>query len=191
MNLRIDELLDQMQTRVLILTLVSVMALTVLGAWIYLFQSPVKEFSNLVATVKKSRIDRDRQRSTDVVHLLDSTRERVELLRSELYGSHASVAPNEMVPFIIGQLDQLSNGLDVQLLGVKPGQVSQVLMFEELAFEVSVSGKYRDIVAWLNLVERDLHPLVVKQFDMVNGNEKGTLLTRLRIVSYRPGSHTG
>ena len=59
-------------------------------------------------------------------------------------------------------------------------------MFEEIAFDISVTGKYLDIIIWLRKVEDELHPMVVKKFKMAGSNDG--LQTNLRIVSYRPAS---
>ena len=188
---RIDSVLDQVQTHVLVFVLVAIIGMTFLAAWLYLFKAPMAEFQRLAVQVEKSRVDRDRQQRTDVGNLLNDARVEIDSLRSRLYGKREHVSSNEMIPYIIARLNGLAQGLRVNLLGVKPSQVQQVLMFDEVAFDVSVSGNYIDIVTWLKGVERELHPMVVKQFDMLNSNTPGELQIRLRIVSYRPREEIG
>jgi len=182
----IDKLVDKIDTRALLIVFVSIVAATSLGSYLYLFKTPVVEFNQLGKLIEKTRIDRDRQRQSDVYDILQTTTAEVAALRDKLHGQGEYIPANEMVPFIIGRLDRLSGGQNVQLRSVTPRPTQKVLMFEEIAFDLIVIGKYLDLVTWLRNVEVELNPMIVKQFDMLNTNTGSELQTRLRIVSYRP-----
>ena len=184
----INGLLDQVDKRMAAFIIFSLFGMTLLAAYLYLFKMPIGELDEVRTLVERSRIDRNRQQTTDVQSILRQTQDEVAGLREQLYGPGENVAAKEMVPFIIRRLDQLSGQSNIRLMSVTPGQTSRVLMFDELAFEVSVSGNYLNLVNWLGTVEQELHPMVVKQFEMKSGQAGDKLLAQLKIVSYRPGS---
>ena len=186
MTARIDKLLDRIDTRALIAVLASIVGTTFLVSYLYFFKTPVGEFNQLGKLIEKTKINRDRQRQTDVYDILQTTTDEVAALRDQLYGKGEHIPANEMVPFIIGRLDRLSGGQNVQLRSVTPRPIQKVLMFEEIAFDLIVVGKFLDVVTWLRNVEDELNPMIVKQFDMLSTNTGGKLQTKLRIVSYRP-----
>ena len=183
-----NELIDQIDTRMLVLIAVSMFGMTCLAAYLYVFKAPVSEYREVTALIERSRVDQQRHQRSDVHSILQATRQEVEGLNEKLYGAGEDITTREMIPFIIGRLDRLSEGTDIQLMSVTPGQTGRVLMFDEVSFEVSVSGNYLDLVSWLRVVEEELHPMIVKQFEMTGGQAGEKLLTRLKIVSYRPGA---
>lgn len=188
MGTLIHKLLDILDGRVLLAVFGSIIGATFLASYLYLFKSPIAEFNQLGKLVERTRINRDRQRQSDVRDLLQTTADEVATLRNKLYGKGEYIPASEMVPFIIGRLDRLSGGQNVQLRSVTPRPTQKVLMFEEIAFDIIVIGKFLDIVTWLRNVEDELSPMIVKQFYMLNTNSDSQLKTKLRLVSYRPAT---
>ena len=180
------ELIQQIQPRVLILAMSSVVVLTLLSAYLYLFKNPLTEYSQLrqirtqaILDVKTEQVGVDNQQ---INHLEDD----IVKLKERLYGKGSRLSPSQMVPYVIGELDRLTGPYRVQLVSVKPGLVSKVLMFDEVPFDIEVAGGYFDLCGWLQQVETELRPMVVKQFQVSPTGTEKRLKMGLRVVSYRP-----
>jgi type IV pilus assembly protein PilO len=178
-------LFQSVQPRIVALVMLAALGLTLLGSYLYLLKGPMADFSRL-----------REQRATSVEELNKENRDldgaaivrlerQIETLKDRLYGKGGSLSPSDMVPYVIGQLDRIARHQGVQLESVKPGEMQTVLMFEEVPFDVQVQGAYRPIYAWLQEVERELRPMVVKQFRITPASNSGRLQMTLRIVSYR------
>ena len=61
-----------------------------------------------------------------------------------------------------------------------------MLSFTEMPFDVEVTGRYFDLFAWLQDAERELRPMVVKQFQLIPHPQEKLLQMSLRVVSYQP-----
>ena len=59
-------------------------------------------------------------------------------------------------------------------------------MFDEVPFDIEVAGGYFDLCRWLQQVETELRPMVVKQFQVASKGAEKRLKMSLRVVSYRP-----
>ncbi|NIR31004.1 MAG: type 4a pilus biogenesis protein PilO [Gammaproteobacteria bacterium] len=181
-----DEILEGVEPRMLLLILFSAVGLTVTAAYFYMLEAPIKDYVRLhrLANASAMEIRTERREVSDArVRQLE---QEVERLEQTLYGQTPQLASSEMVSYIIGQLDVLAKRHGVQLVGVKPGSVARVLMFEEIPFDVEVSGSYVHLFDWLQEAERALHPMVMKEFHIAEGAGHPRLNMKLRVVSYRP-----
>ena len=180
------ELVEQIQPRMLLIATSSVVVLTLLSAYLYLFKDPLKEYSQLrqirtqaILDVKSEQLGVDNQQ-------MNRLEDDIEKLKERLYGKGSRLSPSQMVPYVIGELDRLTGPYRVQLVSVKPGSVSKVLMFDEVPFDIEVAGGYFDLCGWLQQVEAELRPMVVKQFQVSPTSAEKRLKMNLRVVSYRP-----
>ncbi len=181
-----DRILEGLEPRMLLLMLVSVVGVTVTAAYFYLLEAPLKEYVRLHRLADDSAMEiRSQRRVVNDAHVRQLERE-VEQLRQTLYGQTPQLQSSEMVSYIIGQLDRLATKHGVQLVGVKPGPIGRVLMFEEIPFDVEVTGSYMQLFGWLQQAEDALHPMVVKEFHIAEGAARPQLNMNLRVVSYRP-----
>ena len=179
------DFLEQVQPRMILTAMLAVCALTGLASYLYVFKAPLAEYAQLRGIHTQAIADiESEQRGVDTDQI-GSMETAISKLREQLYGKGARLPPSQMVSYIIGQLDRLSGRHRVQLVSVKPGSTSRVLSFEEVPFDVEVSGAYFDLFSWLQDAEAELRPMVVKQFQIADaGTEKG-LTIKMRVVSYR------
>ena len=122
------------------------------------------------------------------------TRLRTELedLRKRLQGDMANLPLRQMESFIIGRLQGISWRNHIDLLSVNPGMGGRVQVFEEVLFNVRVSGDYFDLYQWLQEVREELGYVVVKQFNITPGastDKSDRLTATFTIVSYREAEH--
>ena len=82
--------------------------------------------------------------------------------RTELYGGSSQLPPEKMESYIVDRLDHLSAAHEVELVGVTPGEPEEVLMFDEVPYDVEVSGEYFALFRWLREVERDPDPVLCR-----------------------------
>ena len=119
---------------------------------------------------------------------LRSLEARIGTLRGELYGDSATVPPEEIEAFVIDSLDALAVRERVELLGVNPGDPGEFLSFEELPYEIRLSGHYFDLFAWLGRVETELRPMIVKELHLRGEPDSDRVQMEMRLVTYRPGT---
>ena len=180
------DLTQHVQPRVLFFAMLAAVPLTFLGAYLYFFKAPMTEFFQLRQVRTQSLMDMEvEQKGVDKTQI-SRLEEQISHLKDRLYGKGARLSPSQMVPYVIGELDRLSQPHHVRLISVKPGTVTRVLMFEEVSFDIEVTGKYFDLFDWLKRVEIELRPMVVKQFKLKPVGKDEYLSMQLRVVSYRP-----
>ena len=114
-----------------------------------------------------------------------ATRETIAELRTELYGGSSRLPPEKMESYIVDRLDRISASHEVELVGVTPGEAQEVLMFDEVPYDVRVEGDYFALFRWLREVERELRPMVVKEFNIRPLADTEAVAMKLRLASYR------
>ena len=90
-----------------------------------------------------------------------------------------------MESYIVDRLDSISAVHDVELVGVTPGAAEEVLMFDEVPYDVEVEGDYFALFRWLREVERELRPMVVKEFNIRPLSKSEAVTMKLRLAAYR------
>lgn len=119
---------------------------------------------------------------------LTTEREQVSAFDKKLHGDMANLPSNQMEAYIIGRLQNISWQHKIELVGVKPSMGQEIKNFQEILFDVDVSGDYLNIYTWLGELARELGFVVIKQFEMspVNqGKSVPVLRAKLTIASYR------
>ncbi len=106
-------------------------------------------------------------------------------LRNRLQGGSAAVPLQELESYAIDALHRVSVHHDVSLQGVTPEESEPVLAFDELPYEVDVTGDYFSLFAWLQEVETELRPMVVKRFQISRSARSEPIRLRMRLVAYR------
>jgi hypothetical protein len=117
-----------------------------------------------------------------------SVRQDIEALRQKLQGDIEDVPLNQTESYLIGRLQGVSWGADVELVGVKPGLATPVLGFEEMAFEVEVRAGYQALYTWLRELAGKLGFILVKRYDIAPvsaGKDAERLRMKLTMVFYR------
>jgi len=64
-------------------------------------------------------------------------------------------------------------------------------MFGELPYDVRVQGNYFPLFDWLQDVEDELRPMLVKEFRMDRSGPSSLVSLELRLVAYRAGVAEG
>jgi Tfp pilus assembly protein PilO len=123
---------------------------------------------------------------------MQALQEQVAALNHRLHGDMVDLPQNQMESFIIGRLQKISWRNHIELDSVRPGNGSKVQAFEEIQFDVRISGDYFDIYQWLQDMRNELGYVVVKQFD-IRRSESGSASRQLHasftIVAFRDTGH--
>ena len=181
-----DRLLMETEPRVLVLLMASVALLVIAALGSYVIWPELRDYRKSMGTLT---VLRDvTSRGENLEQEMAVLRSSVDMLNKELHGDMVNLPENEMESFIIGRLQTISWRNNIDLLRVTPGNGNTVRIFEEVLFEVIVSGDYFDIFNWLQALREDLGFVVVKRFDLrpESGSESGERLrANFTIVSYR------
>ena len=162
----------------------AVFALTLLASYLYLFKKPLKTY----ATLKQSRVFLESKVATggNLAAEIKALEETVGKLTKSLHGEGSAIPAQKLIAHNIERLDGLSNRHAIRLESVKPDSSRTVEMFEELPLSIRVSGSYFNLYQWLHEVEKELGPMVVKQFDLLPALGDQGLTMNLQMVSYIP-----
>lgn len=172
----------QLPVRSLLVVLVAAFALIAVAGHLYVLKKPLAELAQIDDTLFETR--RSRPMDTPATEHIVALEIEIAALRVEL-GDGPALAPNEMVAYVIGQLDLIARSREVQLVSVEPGVVAQVFEFDEIPFHIEVVGSYFKLVEWLQEAERQLGPMVIKSFEFEPSAAGEQRRMRLTMVSYR------
>lgn len=161
-------------------------ALLAVAGWLYLLRPDFTAYRDLASkrALAAQGVLADPEAAEAQIVQLQS---HIEDLENRLYGGSARVPTRETESFVIDSLDRISGQRGTSLVSVKPGEPGTVLMFEELPYDVKVTGPYLSLYEWLQDVENDLRPMVVKQFSMAPARGSDHVSLDLRLVAYRSG----
>jgi len=112
----------------------------------------------------------------------------IDDLKYRLHGDMANLPVKQVEAFIIGRLQKISWGNNVELVSVEPTTGERVQIFQEILFHVELVGQYDDLYQWLLEARQDLGYVVIKEYGMSrNNNEDDSplLLAELSLASYR------
>lgn len=179
-----DAILKKIPERQLYLLGFSILALTLLASYLYLFKDQFKAYNSLKQD--RSFLQSKVVSKGNLAEEIGWLEAEVEELSQALHGKSSNVPANQLIAHNIDKLDKLSNRHAVQLESVKPGQSKLIKMFEEVPLSIRVSGSYFNLYKWLHEVELELGPMVVKQFDMSPQRDSKQLIMNLKMVSYVP-----
>lgn len=181
-----DKYLMQAEPRLLLLALSVIFFMTPVAAYLYLFKGGINEYTQLKELSGTSKREVALESQAVSSEQLQHINAEIDTLQERLYGKKLALPPNQMVSYVIGQLDQLALRHGIGLVSVKPGNQSRVFSFTEVPFDVEVTGRYFDLFAWLQDAERELQPMVVKQFQLIPQRQEKRLKMSVRVVSYQP-----
>ncbi len=180
------KLLMETEPRVLVLLMAASALLVIAALGSYVIWPEFRDFRKSMGTLSVLR--EVTSRGDDLERQMSLLKTSVDRLNRELHGDMVNTPAKEMESFIIGRLQTISWRNNVELLRVTPGQGSTVRVFEEVLFDVSISGDYFDIFNWLQSLDDELGFVVVKRFALQpdSGSDSGeTLKANFTIVSYR------
>jgi Tfp pilus assembly protein PilO len=174
---------QQVKPGMLLLLMTSIIALTLMASYLYLFKQPFKDYLQLHQ--KRVLLKDEIHSGIPLSKQIESSEISVLSLKKKLYGESPQLPVNQKMASVIGQLDTISAGQNVNLTGIKPGDVTQLFLFQELPFNIEINGTYFSLFNWLYQVEKDLGPIVVKEFEISPENSTSKLNMRLTLASYQ------
>ena len=165
------------------LLMASIFALTLTASYLYLFKTPFKDYLQLQQ--KLDLLKEEIHTGIPLSKQIESSEASVLSLKKKLYGENPQLPVNQKMASVIGQLDTISAGHHVNLIAIKPGEVTQLFLFQELPFNIEITGSYFSLFNWLYQVEKDLGPIVVKEFDISPESTTANLNMKLTLASYQ------
>lgn len=131
------------------------------------------------------------QAATDppVAEVLAAESAQVIALSERLRGAMTDVPARELEAVVMGRLQRVSSRHDVELTSVRPGRGEPVDAFEQLLFDVELSGRYADLYAWLKDLRSELDFVVIERYAMErlpdDASDDPQLRASLTLASYR------
>ncbi len=119
---------------------------------------------------------------------LDALGGEVRRLQTLLEGDSANLPSQEIEAFVIGRLQTISwrHGLD--LVAVEPTKGETTDDYQELLFQVEISGDYFGLNSWLSDLSTELGFVVIREYQIsIHGGDDALpiLRTRMLLASYR------
>jgi Tfp pilus assembly protein PilO len=163
--------------------MVAIVVLTCLTAYLYGFKKPLQDYKLLKSNSRL--LEAKVENGGGISRELDRFQNEIDFLTKRLQGQTPPLSNSKMVAHVINRLDIISSKHAVQLLGVRPASPGTVKYFEELPFSIEVSGNYFSLFDWLQEVEMELGPMVVKKINIAPISGTQEQMMRLSMVSYR------
>ena len=132
----------------------------------------------------QSQID-DQAQLQQVINI---ERKKIKSLQLQLHGEAGDLPVNEIEAYLVGRLQGLTWEAGIELSGVRPGQAKRILEFEEISFQVDVTGEYKNLYQWLNKIGDTLGFMLVSNYEInLAGSKRGreNLKMQVTIVFYR------
>lgn len=120
--------------------------------------------------------------------VIEAERKKIKALQLQLHGEAGEMPVNEIEAYLVGRLQGLAWDAGIELSGVRPGLAKRILEFEEISFKVNVTGEYRNLYQWLNMIGDTLGFMLVSNYEISllgRSNEQENLKMNVTIVFYR------
>ena len=173
----------QVKPNMLVLFMASLILLTVVAAYLYLLQKPLLERKRAQQTLEL--LTEEITQGKPLGSKIDEFQNKMATLNLQLRGSGPELPDNQMMTFVVGQLDIIAGQHDLKLVSIRPGATKKVFMFEEFPFNIELAGSYTKFFDWLFQIENELGPIVIKQFEIIPVTNSSNKHFKLTIVSYR------
>ncbi len=181
-----QELLSKINLREMRLLLIGLGAVVIAGLVVTLVLPKAKAMRTARATVETLRSAAND--GTELDRHLQEEHEKIQDLKFRLYGDMANLPVKQVEAYIIGRLQEISWGTNVDLLSVEPAMGEQVQIFQEILFNVQAVGQYNDLYEWLWEVRNELGYVVVNEYRLRrkdDDDKQPVLLADLSLASYR------
>ena len=180
-----QKIFNQINQKTLILILTSVFFLMITTSSVYTVWPQIKD-------IKSGWLIRDELRKTannkdEMDEQQAKLAQKIEELKRDLKGEMANLPGKKIESYIIGKLQSISWDHEINLLGVKPAKGNEIQMFQEILFNVQLSGDYFGLYKWLQDLREQIGFIVIKNIEIKHINESNAgapLLMRLTIASY-------
>jgi hypothetical protein len=182
----LEDALRDVRPQALLGAMCAIASMTLLAGYLYVVKPSLARLQALESGESVATLETLRTETEQTHQAIASTEGLLEGLRAQLYGGPSDLPPEKVESYIVDRLDSISARHAVELVSVKPGEATRVLMFDELLYEVEVKGEFFALAAWLWELEEELRPLVVNGFDLRPVAQGPWVGMRLRLASYRP-----
>ncbi len=175
-------LLKQTSPQMLAFLMVSVLLLLITASYLYLLKKPFQDLGQAKQTL--ALLESELQTGIPLDSQIQTFQAQVAKLNIQLHGNGKNLPINQMIAFVIGELDRISAVHNVKLISVEPGNAEKVFLFQELPFQLVVTGNYFKLFDWLNQVEHELGPFVVQEFELTSESDSAVRRFTLTLVFY-------
>ncbi len=173
----------QVKPQILAILLVSSILLTITTGYLYVLKRPVQDFRQAQQTLEL--LETEMQTGVPLDSQVELFQQQVAQLHQQLHGNSQKLPLNQMIAFVMGQMDSIAASHEVKLISVEPGSIEKIFIFQGLPFHVVVTGNYFSLFDWLDQVERDLGPIVIKEFELTSEPNSAMRRFTLTLVSYQ------
>lgn len=180
------DVLNQLNQKTLLLIMVGIILLLVSASSAYGIWPQIKDIRSGVMT--RNEMKELVSNKDELAEQQQKLAREIDEIKYNLKGDMADLPDKKMESFIIGELHNISWSHDINLIAVKPAQGTQIQMFQEILFNVQLTGEYFDLYKWLHDLRDQLGFVVIKSLELIssnNDNDNSTLLMNLTIASYK------
>ena len=176
----------QMNVRTFLISIIGGITIVFVVAVTYLIAPEFKHYRSL--SVDLGLLQGLDDNKSNISTEIETLSQEVIAAKRRLRGDMANLPEKEMEAYIIGVLQNISWHNNIKLIGVKPSKGDEIHIFQEILFNVKLSGDYFDLYNWFVEIREDLGFIVIKQLNLspMRGNESNVPLQMdLTIASYR------
>jgi type IV pilus assembly protein PilO len=143
------------------------------------------------------RIAEDRQQTRDVQYKIASAQQEakhLEMLEKEMQALNLQTLDAEKrlpktrdMPTVFDTLNRFAQKYKVQLVSFSPGAVATKTYFIEIAYQISLTGKYHDVgryLAAISTAER-IYNIKDVSFNGAGGDDKAKLTVNFTLLAYQ------
>ncbi len=182
----LDSALKQIDSRSLALAAGGAALLVLAALVLYLVKPEVNRY--LAAKDTLALLERSPQRGQDVGTQTSQIRQQIEALEQEIHGDTAQLPAKELESHIIESLQNISWRNQVQLTSLVPRQGNRIDMFQELIFDIELSGLYMDFFKWASELHEQLGFVVISKFNIspIGAQDENTRVQiKLTMTAYK------
>ncbi|MDO7597665.1 MAG: type 4a pilus biogenesis protein PilO [Pseudomonadota bacterium] len=177
-----DSFIRNTEPRIIAILLASILIMTLLASYLYVFKNPIKSLKSNQQTLKL--LSAEVEREIPLGKQIEDLEQQAYKIKRLVNASGQQLPQNQMIAYVIGQLDLIAVQHKVQLTSVMPGMATKIFMFEELPFNIEMKGSYFDLYNFLKDVDVELAPIVIKSFSLIADGETTNRRMNAVIVSY-------
>lgn len=181
-----QDYLQRFEPRQLLLILSGIVLLFAAVLITYVVKPQFKNYSSTLKSRDSLKQVVDNNRGLEIQ--LKMEQKAIAELNKKLHGDMANLPVNQMESFIIGRLQHISWQHNIELIGIKPSTGEKLEKYQEILFNVNLSGDYFDLYTWIKELSNELGFTVIKQFEMRPQQQNKVsprLSANLTMASYR------
>jgi Tfp pilus assembly protein PilO len=178
--------LAKLDPRLLLGCMILIVGLLAFEGWVLVIRKPLVEYRQLAAARASlaATVGALGHHAGELTRLTAELKRLSERLSGELQQKKSK---DQMAAALLSELDRSADRDGVMLTGVKPGAITQVQGFEQLAYDVSARGKYLMLCEWLLNFEHTLgQNATVTEFQMQSADAGREVALTLKVALYLP-----